>query len=162
MAKKVFVTIDTTPWKDYTGSLGGYYFENGRSKDALPIRAALRIGSNMEAFDEDGLRLHPSTYPMIDQPGSIPAPSSSLEVEGSKPLPVYEPVSKVEDVPTIDLAPTREVQADGTIKVSYTRAQLEAIADKKGINGLREISDPLNVKGRSVTELIDKIVEAQA
>lgn len=162
MAKKVFVTIASGAWAEYTGTLGGYYFENGVSKDSIPLRAALRIGASMDAYDQNGVRLHPSNYAVAEGAGSVEAGVVTLETEGAKPVPVYEPVSTVSDAKEIDLTPTREVSADGVVKVTYTRAQLEGIADKKGINGLREISDPLNVKGRSVTELIDKIVEAQA
>lgn len=44
---------------------------------------------------------------------------------------------------------------------TYTREQLESVADEKGIKGLREIAEPLAVSGRSVGDLIERIVEAQ-
>lgn len=162
MTKKVFVSIDSGTWKGYTGPLGSYYFENGVSKDAIPLRAALRIGSSMEAYDQDGVRLHPTSYPLNQNPGSISVDVPTLETEGAKPAPVYEAVTTFSTAKQIDLSPTQEVGEDGRIKSTYSRNQLEAIADQKGINGLRDIGDPLNVKGRSVTELIDKIIEAQA
>lgn len=42
----------------------------------------------------------------------------------------------------------------------YARADLEKIADDDGIDGLRKIATPLNIKGRQITELIDKILAA--
>lgn len=39
----------------------------------------------------------------------------------------------------------------------YTRAELEAVADESGIQGLREIADPLGIKATSIRKLIDEI-----
>lgn len=44
----------------------------------------------------------------------------------------------------------------------FTKEQLEAIADKTGIAGLREIAAPLNVKGTSIDKLIEGILKSQA
>lgn len=43
----------------------------------------------------------------------------------------------------------------------YTAEQLEAIADEKGITGLREIAKPLGVSDRSIAGLIREILKAQ-
>jgi hypothetical protein len=43
----------------------------------------------------------------------------------------------------------------------YTLAQLEAIADEKGIKGIREISDPMDIKSTSIKSLIDGILNKQ-
>ena len=45
--------------------------------------------------------------------------------------------------------------------VFYTREELEAIADKEGIPGLRSIGDRLDVKATSITVLMDKILTQQ-
>lgn len=44
---------------------------------------------------------------------------------------------------------------------TYSREQLEAIADAKGIQGLREIAEPLGVKAVSIRTLIDGILSEQ-
>jgi hypothetical protein len=44
----------------------------------------------------------------------------------------------------------------------YTEADLEAIASKEGIKGLRKISDPLGVKSNGIGDLIGLILKAQA
>lgn len=49
-----------------------------------------------------------------------------------------------------------------TPAVVYTKEQLEAIADKDGIAGLRNIGDTLDVRGTSITKLIQAILDAQA
>lgn len=49
-----------------------------------------------------------------------------------------------------------------TVSTAYTAEQLEEIADKGGIAGLREIAEPLGLKGTSITGLIASILGAQA
>jgi hypothetical protein len=46
-------------------------------------------------------------------------------------------------------------------RVIYSLEDLQKIADKKGINGLREVAAPWEVKHRGVKELIGLIVQAQ-
>ena len=43
----------------------------------------------------------------------------------------------------------------------YTREDLAQIADAEGITGLRRIGDKINVRGRSIGELIDAILKYQ-
>ncbi|CCG43286.1 hypothetical protein [Magnetospirillum molischianum] len=60
-------------------------------------------------------------------------------------------------------APVENVLAEepaAEIKLTVTREELEGLADKKGIAGLREIGDQLGVKSNSIPGLIDKIVQA--
>ena len=40
----------------------------------------------------------------------------------------------------------------------YTLAELEAIADKDGIKGLRDVGSPLGVRGTSINGLIEEIL----
>lgn len=44
---------------------------------------------------------------------------------------------------------------------AYTREMLEAIADSKGIAGLREIGDQFGARGRGISTLIDDILRRQ-
>jgi hypothetical protein len=162
MGKQVKVEIREKGWGGYTGPLGSYQFVDGKSVDSIPIRAALRIGGSIEAYDENGTRLHPSTYIVTENPSSVGATSVSYATPiDESPQPAYEPETAESKANEIDLTPIREM-VGGKIKETYSRAQLEAIADKKGIEGLREIGDKHGVKGRAVVELIGKILEAQA
>jgi hypothetical protein len=159
--RKVTVVIKADGWDGYQGPLGGYMFKDGRSAHPIPLRAALRIGASIEVYDEHDVRLHPSTYPVNESPSSVGAPIVQFETEGAKPVPVYEPVTTKEDVEDIDTSPEREITETGEVREIYTRAKLEAIADKKGIAGLRDIADKFGVKGRAISELIKEILEAQ-
>lgn len=162
MGKQVKVEIREKGWDGYTGPLGSYQFVDGKSVDSIPIRAALRIGGSIEAYDENGTRLHPSTYVVADSPSSVGATTIRYPTGDEEPAAEeYKPETTETKVEQIDLTPVREM-VGGKIKETYSRAQLEAIADKKGIDGLREIADKHGVKGRAVVELIGKILEAQA
>ena len=75
------------------------------------------------------------------------------EVEPAPPLEMPEaPV----EAKLVDAAP---VIAD-LMAPAYTEEQLAAIADKQGIAGLREIAEPLGVKGNSIAGLISSILKA--
>ena len=45
---------------------------------------------------------------------------------------------------------------------TWTAEELGALADKGGINALREIAEPLGVKATAIKALIDKVLEVQA
>ena len=162
MTEPVSVFIKAAGWEGYTGPLGTYLFKDGKSTGKIPVRAALRIGSSIECYDEQGRRLHPSTYVIHESPSSIEAKSVNYPVGDKPEISAYVPETKtVETTAAIDTTPTKEI-VDGKVRDIYTRAQLEAIADKKGIDGLRTIADSKGVKGKSVVELIDRIIGAQA
>lgn len=160
--KKVMVHLKAAGWETYAGPLCGAQFKDGVSVEPIQLRLAFRIGATIQCEDDVGVPIHPSTYDRGYKPGQVEAKIINFETDGAKPAPVYEAQTTVEEAKEIDLEPTRTVDAFGQVKIAYSRAQLEAIADKRGINGLREIGESLDVKGRAVAELIDKILEAQA
>lgn len=69
------------------------------------------------------------------------------------------PEVKEESEPTPEPEPEPEPKSAETGK--YTREALEAIADKRGLKGLREIGEELGIKGKSIPELIDRILKGQ-
>ncbi|CDT52690.1 conserved hypothetical protein [Vibrio coralliirubri] len=56
-----------------------------------------------------------------------------------------------------EVEPTQE-----EVQGLYTQEELEAIADKQGISGLREIAEKHDVKARSIKELIVELLEVKA
>lgn len=65
-------------------------------------------------------------------------------------------------VAAIMAPPAGQMPETAAPSVIYTKEQLEAIADKQGIAGVRGISDALNVRGTSISKLIAGILAAQA
>lgn len=51
-----------------------------------------------------------------------------------------------------------EAPAASATAGEHTQESLETIADEKGIKGLREIAEPLGIKGTSIKELISEIL----
>lgn len=140
MSKKV--RLLQAGYEDFTGQLGRNHFEGGVSVEPLlPIHAHF-IGAAMDAEYEDGTPINPALSYAI----SMAATPQEAEARAQE---------KADDLAAADAA------AVGAIKAVYTREQLEEIADKRGIKGLREIGDELGVKANSVTALIDDILKAQ-
>ena len=63
-------------------------------------------------------------------------------------------------VATTDTADAAKAASPAAPAKSWTQEELSAIADEKGIKGLREIGDDLGLKGTGIADLIAKIVEA--
>ena len=144
-------------WEGYTGILGTLVFEDGvsvepvsqREKDVFSV--TIRIAEVTDTGEarvysaNDNLRtvaalaMEPQAPKLFVAPKPAPAPTP--EATDTSPLPIAAPS-----------APAK----------TYTLAELEAIADDKGIKGLREIGAPLGAKNTSITKLIDEILAAQA
>jgi len=143
MAKLV---VDEQAWETFTGLLGSLEFENGVSvldeKD-IPdhkIRSLSAIVKLKREGDDKQLGV---TTEMLSYG------SASADDAIAQQTKVIEPV---------DIEELAEIPAD--IKF-YTAQELEEIADKEGINGLRKAAEGLHVKGRSIPELMDAILKAQ-
>lgn len=119
-------------WSSFCGHLGQVLFENGLSVEDVSKGDAAFLAGILQV-EEVGTGRNPSdTQRILDQYAN------------------QAPVEKV-----VLAAEEPEAQE---LKESYTKEQLEEIADTKGIKGLREIADPLGIKGLSITELIEKIL----
>lgn len=125
----------------YTGPIGGYDFVDGISEHAVGWQEANRIGAAMrvEDADEEGYQISPAVH--MFRIRDLPADSAEVLADG------------------------KNIEIDGeTVPISqrFTRDELENIADKKGLPGLREIAARWEVGARSINDLIDRIVESQA
>ena len=91
----------------------------------------------------------------------LPATLDDEATDTTLPAPADAPVKVNLTEPTgeEDLLLIDEDVPDGP-KV-YSREELEAIADKDGIQGLRDIGNPLNVKATAIDKLIEMILLAQ-
>lgn len=140
MSKKV--RLLQAGYEQFTGQLGRNFFVDGLSVEPLlPVHAHF-IGSTMAAEYEDGGTINPALNYALSMGD---APDVASEKAGEK----------VQEMLETDAA------AASSVKEVYTREQLEEIADKRGIKGLREIGDVLGVRANSVSALIDDILKAQ-
>ena len=125
---------------NYTGPIGGEEFVDGVSMHPVSWREANRIGAAMqvEDYDEPGYRVSPAEQ--MFRIRTTPADDSQVNAVG------------------------RAIMVDGEIKEAatlYTRKDLEEIADKRGLAGLREVAAQWNVSARAINDMITRILEAQ-
>ena len=127
------VKITQSGWSGFSGLLGQVMFENGISVEDIGKGDAAFLAGILQV-EEVGTGHNPSdTQRIVDQ---------------------YANAAAVEKV---------VVEAPAPVEFeSYSKEQLEQIADAKGIKGLREIADPLAIKGLSIAELIEKILASKA
>ncbi|MFW6855381.1 hypothetical protein ACODYM_29240 [Burkholderia gladioli] len=125
-------------WERYTGQMGVIQFVDGLSdNDVLPIDA-VRMGAVMGCEWEDGKTSNVAQR-LLDESGT-PAPDLELQ-------------RQVEIERAIELTPP-------PVERKYSPEELAAIADEKGITGLRDIAAPLGIKGNSISGLIEAIMKA--
>ena len=142
-------------FETYTGQMGVVMFKDGLSEgDVLPIDA-IRISAAIGATWEDGSaanvgEMYLNNMHAPAHVGGFDINEMSMPVEGAE----QKSVTKEKD----DEGKTDETPAQAS---NHTREELEAIADEKGIAGLREVAEPLKVKGTSIVALMDAIIKAQ-
>lgn len=167
------VRITSQGWENFTGTFGFQAtFTNGLSDNDLDARQIARIGSSVHIVDaETGLQIGPAQVALLMQGKPLPvAPlAKTLDVvkvdEARERAALIEAESKRKAEEKVALAEAKakaEAGREDDEIIIYTRAELEAVGGNNGIQGLREIATPLNVKGRGVQELINEILKAQS
>lgn len=117
----------------FSGYFGTVEFKDGVSIKPVTSIEALRMAALLR----------------VEQVGEEQDETIDMRVNFSAPV-----AQPVEAAPT---APAAGEQVDGK---KWTRAELEEIADKHGIKGVREIAGPMGISGKSIAELISAIVSA--
>ena len=123
-------------WIGFTGMLGVVEFVDGESVNDVSHAEASRLASIVQIETLDGTNPSPAQQILDAWTGNMGNATSD----------------------TADTAPAAPVAAGK----SWTTAELEELADKDGIKGLREIAEPLGLRGNSIVELIAKVVAATA
>jgi hypothetical protein len=147
------VKITQPGWETYNGPLFGVMFVDAVSQAPLKPFQALQLGAMVSTVevDEEGNEL------------GVVNPAHELVKNASVTAEVVEPM-KSDDAKRTEVA-SQTVEADianeGEVTKVYTAEELKAIADEKGIGGLREIGDRLKVKNTSINGLIREIMNAQ-
>lgn len=140
-------------FENYTGQMGAILFKNGVSvRDVLEIDKR-RLAGVMYVVDENGVQVSTKQ----DASGAV----AVVGRETKEQAPVVERVGGDDSEMPVFTHPEKKKTKEEPKKVvpetRYTIADLEAIADEKGINGLREIANPLGIKATSIRKLIEEI-----
>lgn len=149
------IKIDEVGYEAFDGFLGTVEFKGGISVNSLSEGDINRISSVIRVVDLENPE---------DEVGAL----AQLSKNGAYIFPVEIPVTnagdeKAKEVTQNESKPVEEKTLE--VKESlplFTREQLEELADKEGISGLRAIADTFNLKGTSIVNLIDGILNAQA
>lgn len=128
-------------WRNYNGHFGGIEFKDSLSVEMVDPTIAARLGSliRLEAVDT----------------GEQTGYAAELQRTHEDRAAVVPERPRGETTPSAHLAP----EANAVPK--HSRESLEAVADAHGIAGLRAIAEPMGVKGRGISELIEEILKAQ-
>jgi len=135
--------IEQAGWAGYTGHFGTVLFQDGVSVDAVTWQEQQRLGGLIMVVSAEENEIDHQVGPSAELVRGRDLVHSEAMVAGTD---------------------TAVTTPDGSTKLSgelLSREELEDIADRKGIAGLRDVAKAWNVKGRSVSELIGDIVEAQ-
>lgn len=146
----MLIKIKSPGWDSYTGELGMAHFVNGVSVESISTREAYSIGSilNVVEIDEHGNEGNPVSH------------AFDLVRQTQVTAPVTPPRKRLSDLLAEQAAAEAEKPTPVAGKV-YTQEELEKIAADKGIAGLREIADPLKIKGTAIRTLIAEILVKQ-
>lgn len=132
LLKNMKIKITQPGWEGFTGALGMFEFENGVSVEDIGRADAAFLAGIVSIEDFDTGKNPSLSQRIVD--------SYSKEAK----VPAVEPI-----VPVVT-------------STAHTKESLELIADKSGIKGIREVSDPMGIKGNAIAEIIGKILLAES
>jgi hypothetical protein len=140
--------VATDRMKGYTGVLGPVRFTDGVSDEYLPRHIRDRMAAAMPFLEVDQ---NGNEQPAGAQNRSLREAGVQLSVG---PLKRQSEADKSAEVATNAILVAK-------VPVVMTKEELEAVAEKDGIKGLREIGKKWAVKHRNISVLIDMILDAQ-
>lgn len=144
-------------WEGFSSNLGTTVFKDGiaecSEQEANRIGATIQIVRLNDDDEEDG----------VINIGHEITKTKNLSAEVTPRLKTAEELAALKSENEPEESEDDETEDDETEDAAeaWTEESLEAIADEKGIKGLREIGDKFGVKSTKIAELIDKILEAQ-
>lgn len=167
-------------FENYTGQMGVIYFQDGLSvNEVLPVDG-MRIAGTIGAVWEDGSVANVGE--VYAQNLQTPAPTGLQQERLDYLASVVGVTNASQAIAQTNLVAQAQFKAEGvnvpaavqhaataavsvadqpatSVDVKYTREALEAVVDKSGLTGLREIGNELGVKAGSINDLIDRILE---
>lgn len=157
------IKIIQSGWETFTGEFAGMVFVNGETEEPATQVTTDRIAAELDVIDADtGLPLGPQHRLLASQCVTLEA-VEALERASEQPEEPKVPVTGDEDPATENESEAEETGENAIVTEPeiWTEEKLAAVADDKGIKGLREIADPMGVRGRAIPELITEILAAQ-
>ncbi len=152
-------------FSNYTGQMGVVFFKDGLSVHDVSPQDALRIAGSIGAEWENGAPANVGD--VYNQNMHTPAPHEGQQIGLDLLRSVVgiqnadDAMAKSEAVAHLQTGGVVEKPAQEKPAAKYTDKDLEAIADKEGIVGLRAVAAEYGVKGNSIAALIEGILAKQ-
>lgn len=142
--------VATSRMAGYTGVLGPVRFTDGVSDEFLPRHIRDRMAASMEFIE-------------VDADGNeTPAGAQyRLLIDTQERAPQMDSLARQTSAEKAKEISDNVVASSKKLPPLETRVSLEALAEKSGIKGLREIGSKWAVKHRSIPTLIEMILDAQ-
>lgn len=135
------VRIVAKGFEGYNGVIEGVQFKDGVSLEPLSLAAAERIGAFMRVEDAETHEPLSVGQRMVNARRAAEGPKESLV--------------RIKRTPT---GKEKQPIKKAVVSYDYTKDELEAVADKEGINGLRKVAEQYDVRGRSIREIIESLM----
>lgn len=137
------LVIKQAGWETYTGHLFGIEFKDGVSQEPYSHRQAVQLSALIYVETEEGH--NPSVAQQI-----VDLRNEAMNGDMVRNMDTGELTTgaKLNE----ELAHPQRI---------WTLEELNAIADEKGIEGVRDVATPMGLKGRGIAELISAILEKQ-
>jgi len=145
-----YLKITQKGWDGYTGVLGDVPFEDGVSLENVSTADSKRLASIIQMEERDS--------------GKDPSVSQELIDTRHMTLGEHEGFVRQKSVDNASVDETKAFTAepskpsDSDKSYSYTMEDLEAVADKGGIEGLREFASEYDVRGGSIRAIINSLM----
>jgi hypothetical protein len=138
----------TQAYSTYTGQFGRYMFEDGLSVEPIPMNERDRIACAIPSLEvcEDGTEIEAGPVARMVSLRNTSFPDEKLTR-------MTEEDKEKEDI--------NVVLASFKLKPLLKREDLEKIADKEGISGVRKVAAVWDVKSKSIVDLMAMIIDAQ-
>lgn len=163
--------IDKKGYSTFTGQMGDVAFVNGESVESVSESEARRLGSfiAMVAIETD--KQVGYGQEMVDIKSKTAAEvSEPLKMSRKKPedkkdrpkLTLKEAKAKRDKEKAAKAAKAEQerlAKEKTNTELTYTEDSLSELADTKGINGLRDFAKDYDVYGRSIVEIIGKLMQ---
>jgi hypothetical protein len=130
-------------WENYTGPMYGIEFVEGKSVTPYSNIDAQRLGALIQIETEDGFN-----------------PSVAQQLVDLRMVPMDHDMVRNMETGELTTGTKLNEERSNPPRI-WTIEELNAIADEKGIEGVRDVAAPMGLKGRGIAELISAILEKQ-
>lgn len=134
-------------WENFTGQFGAVEFEDGVSKDIISMAEAMKLAGVIRCEElESGTNPSVSQEIVDDRQSELSVRKQALADKVSADGGTKEPEEPKNSEPTSNPV------------YDYEMADLEAVADQSGIEGLRDFASRYDVRGGSIKAIIDSLM----